>query len=122
MLLPARTAGAAPRPPPPAPSTTTKRRLRLAGLSLALLFSLEQLRPPERQVSARVLLAGIHAYQHHLSSKVAALGTRCRFTPTCSHYGEGAIRRDGALIGSLRAAWRILRCGPWTPAGTHDPP
>lgn len=104
------------------PSTTIKRRVRLAGLLLVLLFSLEQFRPAEKQLSARVLLAGIHVYQRNLSPKVAALGTRCRFTPTCSHYGEGAIRRDGALIGSLRAAWRILRCGPWTPAGTIDPP
>ena len=24
--------------------------------------------------------------------------------------------------GALRGAWRILRCGPWTPAGTVDPP
>jgi putative component of membrane protein insertase Oxa1/YidC/SpoIIIJ protein YidD len=32
------------------------------------------------------------------------------------------IRRDGALVGSARAGWRVLRCGPWTPAGTPDPP
>lgn len=103
-------------------SPTTKRRLRLAGLLVVLLFSLEQLRPPDKQLSAKMILAGIHAYQRHLSPKVAALGTRCRFTPTCSRFGEGAIRKDGALVGGLRAAWRILRCGPWSPAGTVDPP
>ena len=27
-----------------------------------------------------------------------------------------------ALYGSLRARWRVMRCGPWTPAGTVDPP
>ena len=48
-------------------------------------------------------------------------GVRCRFTPTCSHYGADAIRKDGALIGSLRAIWRVARCGPWTPMGTVDP-
>ena len=26
------------------------------------------------------------------------------------------------LLGSLRAGWRILRCGPWTPRGTRDLP
>jgi putative component of membrane protein insertase Oxa1/YidC/SpoIIIJ protein YidD len=50
------------------------------------------------------------------------LGVGCRFTPTCSRYAEGAVRRDGALVGTARAVWRIARCGPWTPAGTHDPP
>lgn len=105
-----------------APSFSVKRRLRLAGLSLALLFCLDQLRAPESQISARLMLAGIHAYQRHLSPRVAAMGTRCRFQPTCSHYGEGAIRKHGALLGGMRAAWRILRCGPWTPAGTVDPP
>jgi putative membrane protein insertion efficiency factor len=69
-----------------------------------------------------VLLGGIHLYQATLSPHMPALGVRCRFRPTCSHYAEGAIARYGALSGSLRAAWRILRCGPWTPVGTYDPP
>ena len=50
------------------------------------------------------------------------LGVRCRFTPTCSHYGAGAIAKYGAWKGSWLAAWRVLRCGPWTPMGTYDPP
>lgn len=49
------------------------------------------------------------------------MGVNCRFTPTCSHYGADAIRHHGALGGGWRAAWRILRCGPWTPKGTNDP-
>jgi hypothetical protein len=51
-----------------------------------------------------------------------ALGVSCRFEPTCSRYAEGAIRADGALIGTLRAVHRIGRCGPWTRPGTDDPP
>jgi uncharacterized protein len=47
---------------------------------------------------------------------------RCRFEPSCSRYAEGAIRKDGALVGAARATWRVLRCGPWTEAGTYDPP
>jgi putative membrane protein insertion efficiency factor len=50
------------------------------------------------------------------------VGVNCRFKPTCSHYAEGAIRKYGALSGTGRAAWRIVRCGPWTPQGTIDPP
>ncbi len=86
------------------------------------LAALDLSRPPPRQWSARTLLWAIDAYQATLSPLLPKMGTRCRFVPTCSHYGEGAIRRDGALVGSARAAWRVLRCGPWTELGTHDPP
>jgi len=100
------------------------RRARAGVLALALLALLvvDWTRPPEAQWSARFLLAGIHLYQATLSPHMASLGVQCRFQPTCSHYGEGAIRKYGAVKGSLRALWRILRCGPWTPAGTYDPP
>jgi putative membrane protein insertion efficiency factor len=79
-------------------------------------------RPPSVQWSARALVAAIHLYQATLSPHLAEAGVRCRFRPTCSHYGEGAIRKYGTVVGSLRTLWRIARCGPWTPAGTVDPP
>jgi uncharacterized protein len=102
-----------------------RRRLRRAAaplLLVAALLAIDLARPPAQQVSARLLLGGIHLYQATLSPRMAALGVQCRFRPTCSHYAEGAIARYGALSGSLRAAWRIVRCGPWTPFGTYDPP
>jgi hypothetical protein len=99
-----------------------RRRLRALTAAFVLLLALDLARPAPAQLSARALLAAIHAYQATASPRLAALGVRCRFRPTCSHYAEGAIRRDGALVGSLRAAWRVLRCGPWTKAGTDDPP
>jgi len=98
-----------------------RRALLVAAVVVAVL-ALDLARAPERQVSARVLVASIHLYQATLSPLLARAGTRCRFEPSCSHYAEGAIRKDGALVGSARAAWRVLRCGPWTPAGTVDPP
>lgn len=79
-------------------------------------------RPPAEQWSARVLLFGIDAYQATLSPLMPVAGVHCRFTPTCSHYGEGAIRKYGAPVGTAKTAWRLLRCGPWTEQGTHDPP
>ncbi|RMH17756.1 MAG: membrane protein insertion efficiency factor YidD [Acidobacteria bacterium] len=85
-------------------------------------MALDLSRPPPAQVSARVLLAGIDLYQASLSRWMPAMGVHCRFRPTCSHYAEAVVRRDGALIGGGRAAWRLLRCGAWTPAGTDDPP
>jgi uncharacterized protein len=88
----------------------------------ALLFALDVSQTPERQLSAWLLVSTIDAYQATLSKLMPAIGVHCRFTPTCSHYAEGAIRKYGTLVGSGKAAWRLLRCGPWTPMGTVDPP
>jgi putative membrane protein insertion efficiency factor len=87
-----------------------------------LALGLDLARPAPRQLSARALLGAVHLYQATLSPHMSALGVRCRFRPTCSHYAEGAIAKYGALGGSLRAVWRVARCGPWTPLGTYDPP
>ncbi len=102
---------------------TPRRRLAL-GLLLAAfaLLAADLARPAAEQLSARAMLAAIDLYQATLSPRIGQLGARCRFRPTCSHYGEAVIRRHGALVGGAKAAWRILRCGPWTPAGTEDPP
>ena len=67
-------------------------------------------------------LAGIHAYQRTLSPLAARAGLRCRFEPTCSRYAETVIAREGVARGGWLAIRRIARCGPWTPAGTVDPP
>lgn len=69
-----------------------------------------------------VALAGIHQYQRHLAPLVGRVGMECRFTPSCSHYAETAIARDGLIVGGARALRRIARCGPWTPRGTVDEP
>jgi putative membrane protein insertion efficiency factor len=103
-----------------------RRRARLGRAAPPLLLlgvlSLDLARPPASQASARLVLGGIQLYQATISPHLSALGVQCRFRPTCSHYAEGAIARYGALSGSLRAAWRIVRCGPWTRLGTYDPP
>ena len=67
---------------------------------------------------ARMILIGlIRLYRVTLSGM---LGGQCRFEPTCSHYGEQAIRSHGAVRGSVMAAGRILRCQPFGKAG-YDP-
>ena len=69
---------------------------------------------------ARMVLIGlIHIYRVTLSG---SLGGQCRFSPTCSHYAEDAIREHGAIKGSLMAAWRIARCGPFTHGGCDPVP
>ncbi len=73
-------------------------------------------------MSAWILVGAINVYQATLSKLMPVAGVQCRFQPTCSHYAEGAIRRYGTLIGTRKAAWRLLRCGPWTEQDTVDPP
>ena len=103
---------------------SSKKRRRWIGAAVAavLILGLDLSRPPAAQASARVLIFGIDVYQATLSKLMPAAGVKCRFRPTCSHYAEGSIRRYGALVGSGKAAWRLLRCGPWTEKDTIDPP
>jgi putative membrane protein insertion efficiency factor len=69
---------------------------------------------------ARLALLGlIRLYRFTLSGW---LGGQCRFYPTCSRYAEDAIRVHGAVRGTLMAAWRIARCGPFTAGGVDHVP
>lgn len=101
---------------------TGKRKAAIAALVLLLLLVLDWSRPPSAQVSARVLIGTIDIYQATFSIVNRKAGVRCRFKPTCSHYAEGVIKKYGALQGTGKAVWRILRCGPWTSAGTVEHP
>lgn len=67
-------------------------------------------------------LASIRAYHDIVSPVAARVGIRCRFTPTCSRYAEVVIARDGVIAGGWKSVKRIVRCNPFTPAGTPDEP
>jgi uncharacterized protein len=105
-------------PPPP----LSGRRLALIGAIVILLLGADLARPADRQLTGRMIRTGIHLYQHTLSHAMPTVGIQCRFTPTCSHYADAVIARHGALVGSWMTVRRLLRCGPWTPMGTVDPP
>lgn len=49
-----------------------------------------------------------------------ALPRRCKYEPTCSLYAVQALREYGILRGLVLAAWRLLRCNPWSHGG-YDP-
>lgn len=89
-------------------------------LGLALGYDLGSV--PERQWTARGLIGAIELYQATLSPLLGRSGVKCRFEPTCSHYGVAVIARHGAFGGGWRAAWRVLRCNPWAAPGTVDRP
>lgn len=63
---------------------------------------------------AWVALLPIRFYRRFLSP---ARGQRCRYYPTCSAYAEEAVRELGAFRGMILAAWRVLRCNPFSPGG-----
>ena len=56
----------------------------------------------------------IRLYQLTLAK---ALPQRCRFHPSCSEYAVQALRERGLVRGGAAAAWRIVRCGPWSRGG-----
>lgn len=98
------------------------RLIRVTLIVAAGAIVIDATRPPADQASARLAVAGIHLYQRTLSPRAARAGAVCRFTPTCSHYAEAVISRDGIVKGGWLAVKRIARCGPWTPKGTKDLP
>ena len=61
-----------------------------------------------------IATAPVRLYQRTISP---ALPARCKYYPSCSEYGVQAIRRYGVLRGVVLAAWRILRCNPWSHGG-----
>jgi putative membrane protein insertion efficiency factor len=63
------------------------------------------------------MLLPIRLYQRLISP---ALGQRCKYYPSCSEYAAQAIQRFGILRGLVLAAWRLLRCNPWSRGG-FDP-
>ena len=44
----------------------------------------------------------------------------CRYVPTCSEYAAEAVARYGSFRGGAMAAWRFVRCNPFSRGG-HDP-
>ena len=67
--------------------------------------------------AARLVTAPIRIYQRLISP---ALPRRCKYHPTCSQYAVQAIGRYGILRGAVLAAWRLLRCNPFSHGG-YDP-
>jgi putative membrane protein insertion efficiency factor len=65
----------------------------------------------------KVMIKSIKMYQRYISPMK---GTKCPYIPSCSQYGLEAVEKYGALKGGALAAWRILRCNPFS-SGGFDP-
>jgi uncharacterized protein len=66
---------------------------------------------------ARLLIGAVKGYRLFLSP---ALGSSCRFEPTCSAYALQALQIHGAGKGSYLTLKRLGRCHPWCEGG-QDP-
>ena len=61
-----------------------------------------------------LFLAPVRLYQRLISPLLPA---RCKYHPTCSAYAVEAVRGYGVVRGTILAAWRLLRCNPWSDGG-----
>jgi len=64
-----------------------------------------------------ILIALIKGYQNIISPM---LGTKCRYTPSCSQYAIEAIKKYGPFMGSWYGLKRVGSCHPWGGQG-YDP-
>jgi len=65
----------------------------------------------------RAAIVPLRLYQRLVSP---LLGPRCKYEPSCSRYAAQAILEFGILRGVVLAAWRVLRCNPFSHGG-YDP-
>ena len=64
-----------------------------------------------------LLLKLLRFYQKNISPMKRPC---CKYIPTCSNYAIQAIERFGPLKGTALAAFRVLRCNPFSRGG-YDP-
>jgi putative membrane protein insertion efficiency factor len=62
-------------------------------------------------------LTVLRFYKRNISP---TLPPACRYEPTCSMYAQAAIEKYGVIRGVPMAAWRLVRCHPWSHGG-YDP-
>ncbi len=73
--------------------------------------------------SKNFFIQKIDAYQKLIDPKIKKMrGVKkiCRYTPTCSNYAKQAIKKHGSAKGIALAAWRLVRCNPFSKGG-RDP-
>ena len=71
-----------------------------------------------RALVRALIAAPIVAYRTVISP---AIPRRCKYEPTCSRYAVEAIRELGVVRGLVLAAWRLVRCNPWSHGGVDYP-
>lgn len=67
-----------------------------------------------RKIAMAPVLLPIELYRRVVSPFIAP---RCRYYPSCSSYAVDAIKTYGVFRGSVLAAWRVVRCNPFSDGG-----
>ena len=67
-----------------------------------------------RRITVLPAVLLVHAWRYTLAG---LFPTSCKYHPSCSQYALDALRRFGLVRGSVLAAWRLLRCNPWSHGG-----
>jgi putative membrane protein insertion efficiency factor len=67
-----------------------------------------------RKVVTFPFLLPVFAYRKLVSPFLAP---RCRYYPSCSTYAVDALKAYGPIRGSILAAWRVVRCNPFSDGG-----
>ncbi|MEI6852158.1 MAG: membrane protein insertion efficiency factor YidD [Bacteroidota bacterium] len=70
-----------------------------------------------KRILGWIFVALIKIYQYTISPY---LMPSCRYTPSCSAYGEEAIKKHGPFKGGWLTLKRLLSCNPWGGSG-YDP-
>ncbi len=70
-----------------------------------------------KRLLSALLIAPIRLYQRFISP---AFAPRCRYYPSCSEYAVQSIRELGPIRGTILAAWRVLRCNPFSHGGVDE--
>src|SRR5262245_26559350 len=105
---------------------TLRQRLKRPETFLALflvilvLAGLDSFRQPDRQLTAHLYIAAVHAYQHHGRDLLTGL-IACRYNPTCSVYSIQAVERYGIRWGLVLSLRRLVSCRSSVAFGTFDP-
>jgi len=68
-------------------------------------------------IAQRVVTAPIRFWTRFISP---GLPPRCKYEPSCSRYATQAVVEFGILRGLVLAAWRVVRCNPFSHGG-YDP-
>jgi putative membrane protein insertion efficiency factor len=69
------------------------------------------------RIVRELFLLPLHLYRRVISP---VMRPHCRYSPSCSEYALDAVREYGVIRGAVLAAWRVMRCNPWSHGGV-DP-
>ena len=90
-------------------------------LALSLLLFVDLSRISEDQVTVKVLVFSIEKYHEYVSPHLHGIVT-CKFSPSCSSYAIMALKKYGALKGTMMSMARLVKCSPLSSSHGEDYP